>query len=71
MPDAHTTASWLRRTQLAMTFFWPVFAIPCLIWWKNSILLVIGLSLYANWKADLAGYMAGRTEQRQIDEGGG
>lgn len=46
---------------LAVT--WVVLAIPALLWWKDSVLFVIILSLYANMEASLAAYNAQRKEK--------
>lgn len=57
--------TFLRRYHLVMLFVWPALVPPALIWWKQSIIFVILLSLYANWGADFAGYQAARAEDQQ------
>jgi len=48
---------WLAR-------FWVVLSVPALLWWKDSVLFVILLSLYANWEASNAAQ-----EAKQNDAG--
>jgi hypothetical protein len=31
-------------------WFWVLMIIPTLVWWKESVLWVAMMSLYANWK---------------------
>jgi hypothetical protein len=52
----------LRRYHLLMLMVWPVLAVPAVLWWKDSILFVIGLSLYANWATEFSAYQAARAE---------
>lgn len=40
----------------AMRFVWPLLAIPTILWWKESILWVAVMSLYANFAAEVAAY---------------
>lgn len=55
-------ARWLRRFHLVMLAFWPLFAIPTFLWWRDSIWLVLALSLYANWIGEFAAYQGARAE---------
>lgn len=59
---------WLRRFHLMMMIVWLALAVPGIIWWKESILFVIILSLYANFAGEAAAYQASRAEEKQ-DEG--
>lgn len=54
----------LRRFHLVMMVVWPLLAIPGLLWWRDSILFVIALSLYANWAGNFAGYQGARAEEK-------
>jgi hypothetical protein len=56
---------WLRRFHLAMMAVWVALAVPGILWWKESILFVIILSLYANFAAEFAAYQAARSEEKQ------
>ncbi|MFF8544836.1 hypothetical protein ACF060_31620 [Streptomyces werraensis] len=42
---------------------WVLLLIPTLIWWKNSVLWVAGMSLYANFVGHLSAAKASRAEQ--------
>lgn len=42
---------------------WALMLIPTLIWWKNSVLWVAAMSLYANFAAHLSAAKASRAEQ--------
>ncbi|AML35397.1 Hypothetical protein EAG7_01651 [Klebsiella aerogenes] len=42
---------------------WFVLAIPSVIWWKDSVLWVIIISIYANIVGHLSGYSAARADQ--------
>jgi hypothetical protein len=59
---------WLRRFHLAMMIVWVGLSVPGIIWWKESILFVIILSLYANIAGEFAAYQGARAEEKQ-DEG--
>lgn len=42
-------ARWLRENQFRLFgFLWILLAIPTLLWWKESVLWVALMSLYAN-----------------------
>ena len=57
----------LRWYHLVMLGVWAALALPALLWWKNSIILVILLSLYANFGSEFAGYQAARAEQAEAE----
>ncbi|MGI5136362.1 hypothetical protein [Streptomyces sp. CA-106110] len=46
--NRHRQARILSRLHLTLTVGWALLAIPTLIWWRNSILWVAFMSLYAN-----------------------
>lgn len=54
--------TFLRRYHLVMMAVWPTLAVPAVLWWKESIIFVILLSLYANFAGDFAAYQAARAE---------
>lgn len=56
---------WLRRFHLVMMIVWIALAVPGLIWWKESILFVIVMSLYANFAASFAAFQGARGEEKQ------
>lgn len=50
-----------------MMIVWPLLAIPAVLWWKESIIFVILLSLYANFAGDFAAYQAARAELKEAE----
>lgn len=56
------TARHLRRIHLALAAMWALLAIPTIVWWKDSILWVALMSVYAVVVAHLAAYDAARAE---------
>lgn len=55
---------WMKDNRhLVLAYLWIVLAIPALLWWKESVLFVILLSLYANWEASLAAHNAKKADK--------
>jgi hypothetical protein len=64
--------AWLDRNQhLVKAYFWVAFAVPTCLWWSQSVLLVLLISLYANYAAEKAADEAhkGRLEHRESADG--
>jgi hypothetical protein len=61
-------ATWLKRFHLLMMFVWAALAVPGILWWRESILFVIILSIYANFAGEFAAYQGARSEEKQDDE---
>lgn len=61
-------AIWLKRFHLTMMCMWALLAIPGLLWWRESILFVMLLSLYANFAGEFAAYQASRVETEGSDD---
>ncbi|WP_281076719.1 MULTISPECIES: hypothetical protein [Klebsiella] len=57
------TPVFIKRCHLVAAVMWVGLAIPSLIWWKNSVLWVILISIYANIVGHLSGYSAARADQ--------
>ncbi|HBQ1077899.1 hypothetical protein GHT37_01555 [Klebsiella pneumoniae] len=57
------TPVFIKRCHLVAAVMWVGLAIPSLIWWKDSVLWVILISIYANIVGHLSGYSAARAEQ--------
>ncbi|WP_280479101.1 hypothetical protein [Nocardia asiatica] len=53
-----TARKWLDYRHLILGWLWIVLAVPALLWWKDSVLFVILLSLYANSEASFAAHNA-------------
>lgn len=50
------------RLHLALTILWVTLAIPTLLWWRESVLWVALMSLYANVAGHWAAYQAAHAE---------
>lgn len=61
-----TTAEKLARFNLYFTFLWLALTVPSLLWWSNSILWVIVISLWANIVGHFSAYIAARSEVAQL-----
>ncbi|HHC0997844.1 TPA: hypothetical protein ACN7D0_000335 [Klebsiella pneumoniae] len=57
------TPVFIKRCHLVVAVMWVGLAIPSLIWWKDSVLWVILISIYANIVGHLSGYSAARADQ--------
>ena len=57
------TPVFIKRCHLVAAVMWVGLAIPSLIWWKDSVLWVILISIYANIDGHLSGYSAARADQ--------
>ncbi|MFW0765955.1 hypothetical protein ACN0IV_08920 [Trabulsiella odontotermitis] len=58
----------VKRCHLTAAIIWCGLAIPSVIWWKESVLWVIIISIYANIVGHLSGYSAARADQTAEDE---
>lgn len=58
---------WLGRLHLAMMVAWALLVIPTLLWWRESILWVAFMSLYANFVGHFSAWDASRAEQKADD----
>ncbi len=50
------------RFHLGMMLVWAVLLVPSVIWWKESLLWIISLSLYANFATHFSAWQASRAE---------
>ncbi|MEL4016088.1 hypothetical protein [Dryocola clanedunensis] len=57
------TPKLIKKMHLGAAFLWVILAIPSVIWWKNSVLWVIIISIYANIVGHLSGYTAARADE--------
>lgn len=51
------------RFHLVAMVTWALLLIPTVLWWKESILWVAGMSLYANFVGHFGAYQAARAER--------
>lgn len=56
------------RLHFALTVFWTIFAIPVLIWWRDSIVLILLISIYANIVGHWSAYEAARSKEVNDDK---
>ena len=57
------TPVFIKRCHLVAAVMWVGLAIPSLIWWKDSVLWVILISIYANIVGHLSGYNTARADK--------
>jgi hypothetical protein len=55
-------AKFLKVFNLICTFAWAILLLPSLLWWKDSILWVILISIWANIVGHFSAYGASRAE---------
>lgn len=58
----HLPVVWLRRFHAVATLVWLLLIIPSLLWWKDSILWVIVLSVWANFASHFGAWQGARAE---------
>lgn len=61
-------AKKLKYFHLVMMLVWAGLAVPGILFWKESILFIIILSLYANFAGEFAAYQGARNEVKQDGE---
>lgn len=55
---------WLKNNyHFVLACIWLVLLIPSLIWWKDSVMWVIVLSIYANWEASMSAWNAKKAQK--------
>lgn len=52
-------------THLTLAIFWITMTVPAVLFWKESILLVIMMSLYANIEASLAAFLSAKPKKKR------
>ena len=52
-----------RRLHAILTLVWVLLGIPTLLWWRESVLWVAVMSLYANVAGHWAAYQGARAEE--------
>lgn len=63
-----TNPKFAVRLHLAAFVLWVVLTVPSVLWWHDSILWVIFLSLYAIWITHLSALQAALADRRIKDE---
>lgn len=49
-------------------YAWTAFAVPTVIWWRDSIVLVLLISIYANVVGHWSAYEAARAQEDSSDD---
>ncbi|MDV5140844.1 hypothetical protein [Chimaeribacter arupi] len=62
-------AKRLARFHIIAAIIWTALTLPTLVWWKESILWVSLMSIYAIVVAHLAAYSAAHAEKEQKKNG--
>ncbi len=57
-----------KRIHWTLTVLWALLLIPTLIWWKESVLWVALMSLYANVAGHWAAAQASEADEHSPDE---
>lgn len=52
----------LRRFHALATIAWAVLLLPSLLWWKDSLLWIVLMSVWANLAGHFAAWQAARAE---------
>jgi hypothetical protein len=60
----------MKWVHLSLGIFWILMVIPTVLIWKDSILLVLLMSLYANIESSLAAFEASRKKTNVESPGG-
>lgn len=55
------------RLHVALAGLWTLLLIPTILWWKESILWVLVISVYANIAGHWSGYQAARADLNSPD----
>lgn len=56
-------AKWLRLFHLVMIIVWAALSVPTVMWWKDSILWVSIMSIYAIVISHWSAYQGSRAEK--------
>lgn len=63
-----TDPAWAVRVHAGLFGFWVLMTIPSVLWWHDSILYVIFISLYAIWITHLSAMQAALADRRVKDK---
>lgn len=55
--------STLRRLHAALTLVWLLIAVPGILWWRDSVPFLVGVSIYANFVGHASSWQAARAEE--------
>lgn len=60
--------AFLRRFHGVATLVWLVLSVPSMLWWRNSLSYLVGLSVYAVVTGHWSSWQAARVEVRQEEQ---
>jgi len=60
-------ATFEGRVHLVLAVMWLLLLIPTILWWKNSILWVLSVSLYANIVSHISAYQGTKAEKMSAE----
>lgn len=58
----------MRKIHAWLTVLWLIAAIPILIWWRDSVPVLVFISVYANVAGHWSSYQASRVEVKQQEQ---
>lgn len=58
----------MKRLHLILTWLWVLLIVPTILWWKESILFIGIVSVYANVVSHWTAYQAARAEKAANNE---
>jgi uncharacterized membrane protein YdbT with pleckstrin-like domain len=67
--DVRIPVRYLRRFHATMTIVWLVLTVPSLLWWSESLLWIILLSVWANVASHFGAWQGARAEDAVTTEG--
>lgn len=56
--------SFMARLHLALMGVWVVLIVPTVLWWSESVLWVLIISIYANIVGHWSSYQASKAEEK-------
>lgn len=51
-----------RRVHFWLTIAWAILAVPAIVWWRDSVPFLVGVSVYANFVGHWSAWQAARVE---------
>lgn len=61
--------NWVRAYyHRLLAVFWVVMLVPTILWWKDAVVWVAIMSIYANFEASMAAHAADKTDHGVADK---
>lgn len=60
-----------RRTHATLTIVWLLLIIPSVLWWRDSIPWLVGMSVWANVAGHFSAWQGSRAEDNATPDDGG